>query len=188
MGRICAYPAHRTSTRSKKILLCKFYNFSEKSKSTHMSTFNYRLRGLEGPAPTWCTKVRYPLFFRFLCTKSRAIFSPGPAPLWCTNSRYPLFFRFLCTKSRPIFSLEPAPTWCTKTRFHLFFRFLCTKSRIEKRCTEGFNGPPCISSLSFYPILPWPCPPRTGPPFPGRSIPRNCWPSHNPRRRSRPAS
>ena len=58
----------------------------------------------------------------------------------------PLFFRFLCTKSPAFFRPWPAPTWCTKSRYPLFLRFLYTKSRIEKRCTEGFNRPPCLSS------------------------------------------
>ena len=42
---------------------------------------------LQARPRTWCTKSRYPLFLRFLCTKSRAVFPPGPAPTWCTNSR-----------------------------------------------------------------------------------------------------
>ena len=75
---------------------------------------------------TWCTKTRYPLFLRSLCTKSRAFLRPWPAPTWCTKS------------CRPCSSVSFAPS---PPRF-----FARGRRRLGARNPAG----PC-SSVSFAP-------------------------------------
>ena len=86
--------------------------------------------GQDGPTPalTWCFTPRNPLFLRFLCTKSLALFGAPTLRTWCKDSRKTLFLRFLCTKSLALFGAPTLRTWCKDSRKTLFLRFLCTKS------------------------------------------------------------
>ena len=79
---------------------------------------------------TWCTNPRKTLFFRFLCTKSLALFGASIPWTWCTNPRKTLFLRFPCTKSLSLFGASTPWTWCKDSRKTLFLRFLCTKSLV----------------------------------------------------------
>ena len=108
------------------------------------------MAGPAGSGATWCTKTRYPLFLRSLCTKSRAFLRPWPAPTWCTKSRRPLFLRSLCTKSPAFLPPRPAPTWCTKTRRPLFLRSLCTKSRAFLHPWPGGRGASPLTNPCFF--------------------------------------
>ena len=78
---------------------------------------------------TWCTKTRYPLFLRSLCTKSRAFLRPWPAPTWCTKS------------CRPCSSVSFAPS---PPRFF---------ARGRRRLGARNPASPC-SSVSFAPSPP----------------------------------